>query len=395
MASYNFLDVARDQYWYFAPWGPNTRINSVLDLASIIWTERAIYPLLVLLVVTYLALKTRALHYGALALIGAALFGGGLVATIGGHSAGYFLSFIYWGILSATGILARLGVSWLARSRYLAVAKRVKRLMPPAIAIALISTVGISSYWVYDTHRDLSLDKNYEYSPVFGGYLDIESMEFLKGLPDSDTIEEYYGLYSVANSSFAGVKTDALIHALGEQRQPLLDRLAETSQVITTNPRFSNWASWSLSANWWFYRELFTYYSPSSKSSRLVAWSRNSGPRALTSVTCQVDFKNQKIRPAGGEPGFYEVAVMYKASTRPSRSYSMVENNINFASDAEGFIALNPGQKVNMIPVFLQEGNQDLSVKILPTDAGSKFDIESCSAVEIEGGQELFADLGY
>jgi hypothetical protein len=60
----------------------------------------------------------------------------------------------------------------------------------------------------------------------------------------------------------------------------------------------------------------------------------------------------------------------------------MVENNINFASDAEGFIALNPGQKVNMIPVFLQEGNQDLSVKILPTDAGSKFDIESCSAVE-------------
>lgn len=395
MASYNFLDVARDQYWYFAPWGPNTRINTILDLTQIVWTERAIYPLLVLLVVTFLAIKNREPKYYILGLIGAALFGGGLVATIGGHSAGYFLSFIYWGILSATGLTAKLVISWLVRREFLGFAKSAKSLVSSAIVAVLIITTGVSAYWVYDTRRDLALDKNYEYSQLFGGYLDIDSAMFLQGLPDLETIEEYYGLYSVSKNSFAGEETDALIHALGSQRLPLLHRLAETQQVITTNPRFSYWASWSLSANWWFFRELFTNYSPSSRSSKLVAWSRNSQPRARTSVSCEVNFKNNTISVASGEPGFYEVAIVYKSNTRPSRSYSMLENNINFASDADGYLALNPRQKVNLIPVILTEGNHELSVKTFPADAGSEFDLAKCTAFEIAGGEELFIKLGY
>lgn len=73
----------------------------------------------------------------------------------------------------------------------------------------------------------------------------------------------------------------------------------------------------------------------------------------------------------------------------------MVQNNINFASDADGFVALNPRQKQNVFPAFFAAADQELAVKTLPDDSGSEFAVERCSAVEFDGGEELLVSLGY
>ena len=89
---YNFIDVARDQWWYFAPHGPTSRVFELGQLPKLVSRENG-FGLAVLAAVALLALRTRRYQHVVLLFIGLTLFLGGCVASIGGHLGNYFAAF--------------------------------------------------------------------------------------------------------------------------------------------------------------------------------------------------------------------------------------------------------------------------------------------------------------
>jgi hypothetical protein len=83
MVKYNF-DVAKDQWWYFAPYTYNSRILEISDLSKL-FNDRTFIPFLVLLVMTFFYARANNIEYLLIIVTGINLFVGGCVASIGGH----------------------------------------------------------------------------------------------------------------------------------------------------------------------------------------------------------------------------------------------------------------------------------------------------------------------
>jgi hypothetical protein len=100
LLKYNFLDVARDQWWYFGPYGSDTRIFQISDLKKL-FTKSNFFPITVFFVVLVLALIKKRIEYFLVAAVGLTLFAGGSLASIGGHLGGYFGGFFFWGVVTS------------------------------------------------------------------------------------------------------------------------------------------------------------------------------------------------------------------------------------------------------------------------------------------------------
>lgn len=96
LIKYNLIDVATDQWWYFGPYGSSTRVFKIEQLFRIFSNENY-FPLIVLLVASITAIKTKKLEHALVSWIGLILFVGGSLASLGGHLGGYFQAFYYWG----------------------------------------------------------------------------------------------------------------------------------------------------------------------------------------------------------------------------------------------------------------------------------------------------------
>ncbi|MGY2067547.1 hypothetical protein [Blastococcus sp. SYSU DS0619] len=396
LVTYNFVDVRQDQFWYFGPWAREDRVYSAGDLFSIMWGEQAVYPLLVLVAATVYGLRSRDLGALLIPFTGASVLAGGLAATIGGHSGGYFWSFVLWGYVTTAVAAARL-VVWLLerddrtrawwRGR---VGTLARTALVAGTVAALLVAVAASLRANWNTERALAADPAQVWEPQLDGYVPeafLDQLEEVAGR--TDVVEEYMGLAGAVNGPNLTLPVDSIIAAVGSQRQVFADRMAERpSLVVTTHPDASIWSTWNVSANWWFYRELFKSYAPEQSTPLTLNWTPVE-PATWEPVPCDVD--GSQIELTAPEAGLYEVTLRYEGPGSSSRSYTMVENNIAVTESAFGFMALDPGADEHQFPVAVQtpgSGTTVLSTKDVSAGTEPLTVLESCTAAAIAFPEE-------
>ncbi|WP_139206153.1 hypothetical protein [Blastococcus sp. DSM 46786] len=394
LARYNFVDVREDQFWYFSPWGRADRIYSVGDVLHAMQLEGALWPLAVLAGIGVYALLSRSLAPLLLLFTGGSILAGGLAATIGGHTGGYFWSFVLWGSVVSAAVVVRLVVVGAARLRPVQQLLDVRRLrvgaraLVSASAIAVLLSacvVAVQANW--STGSAVAGDPRYAYDAELGGYLDQDYANQVEQVRGHDGIvEEYMGLGGVINGPNKALPVDSVIAALGSQRDLFQDRMADRpALVVTTAPSASNWVTWGLSANWWFYRELFQSYAPTQSSPLTLNWVPVE-PAVWQPVPCQV--RESQIELAAPSAGLYEVTLQYQGPGRGSRSFTMVQNDVNVASGARGFMALDPGAAEQRFPVALPEpGPVVLSTSDVAPHLEQLTTLESCTASAVRPPQ--------
>jgi hypothetical protein len=261
------------------------------------------------------------------------------------------------------------------------------RAVTAVAAIAVLVTAGVSTVRAnWRTGAAVSADPAYVPAPELGGYLPrafAPQVDAIKGR-DISVIEEYMGLAGAVNGPNRSLRVDSVIAALGSQRAAFAEQMAKRPDlVVTTVPEVDPWVRWSVSANWWFYRELFRSYAPVQSSPLTLNW-RPATPATWAPVPCAV--RGQQVVLGAPSAGLYEVTLDYRGPGRNSRSYSMIENNINVVETARGYLTLDPGARRQRFPVAVHDpgaGSTVLSLKNVSKDGGRLTDLESCTALAV------------
>lgn len=389
LLKYNFIDVARDQWWYFGPYGSNTRIFDIAQLSRLFSSENY-FSSLVLFAVVLLAVKTRLIEYCLIAAIGFALFAGGSLASIGGHFGGYFGGFYFWGVTTSLVFCFKALTLAASRSKWLAAFRPAWLLIPTLLMIGLIAGLGLQGY-----KKKLSqaqADPNKFYVDELGGFLDVsfrEYIDYARQHREHIAVEDYWGLWSSLNRSFPPWPVDSVIHALGSVREISRASLENTDLIITTRYLTSpEWQPWNLSQNYWFYDDLISNWNPSFTSPTTIVWKRSHDRSAFETTQCQVSSDKSGITLLQAAPGFFRVALGY-SSAGVGRHLLMFRNNISYGGDAQGFVSLPPGAHEVTFPVLvMQEGGNGFDFKVI---GEANAEISSCSAERIvyENGELL------
>lgn len=363
LIEYNFVNVARDQWWFFAPYDPSSRIFDVTQLPKILSSENQT-PLLVLLFTILAAARTKKIEHVLLVLMGLTLFAGGCLASIGGHLGGYFGGFYFWGA-TVTSLAALRGLQWITYKKF-GFGPQDGSLISATLSMTVLVSLTIlaSNKWQLYT-ENLTVAKNdfgKFYVPEFDGYLRKrwkDYIEYGRKHKNSTITEEYWGLLSSLNKRFSPWPVDAVIHALGGVRGVAKLSLADTDLIVSTRYRVSpQWQPWNLSQNFWFYEELLTSREPDFSSPTTIVWRKITSPREQLDVGCAVSKTADSVIIQSKAEGFYAVTLNY-TSTGTGRHLLMLRNNISFAGDARGFVSLPPGGPTATIPalVTLDSGN--------------------------------------
>jgi hypothetical protein len=233
-----------------------------------------------------------------------------------------------------------------------------------------------------------STDKNYSYSEKFGGFLDknFTPKDVQVKAVQGDFLEEYYGLESVFYGVKQENKVDSVIHALGQQRLEFQKSiLLKPGRVITSSPEVGDWFAWNISANWWFYRILFTDYSAEINTPLTLKWLRQD-PVEWPRVDCIVTNVGRAIEIKSTENDFYEVEVRYTGGKSGQREFSMIQNNLNIVQSPGAYLALDPGQGTQSFPVAGFPGVTKLKLADVGKSSHSATKITSCIARKITFG---------
>lgn len=376
LLSYNFLSVARDQWWYFAPYSENTRFFSLAHLLRIFTYENVYFPLLLLSATgTYFFVYPdlrRAAHF----FTGLTLLGGGLLATTGGHAGGYFAALSSWAFL--TMIVAILVLI----HRHVPV---TIRRIGIGIAIFLCLTIVVKSPQAYSSARDWAAkDPGRFYVPELGGFMPREwenYVTFARNHRSDPIIEEYWGIWSAINRQTPVWKVDAVIHALGSIRPLSEQQLDSVEWVVSTRHITSpEWLSWNLSQNYWFYRKLFRSFTPVLLSPATILWKRHTAsPPPAKELGCTINKQGNGLIVNAPTAGFYEVETHYRVQGS-GRSLIMLQNHISYGADAGGRLSINPFDSTVIFPVYLDEpGSRELMATVIGnTNVSVAF--ESCKA---------------
>ncbi|WP_375399788.1 hypothetical protein [uncultured Amnibacterium sp.] len=395
--TYNFRDVLGDQNWYFGGWQAADRVYSLHDLLFTFRTYKVIPFLPALPVATFFALFRRpGLTSILAAYLGWAAMLGGLTALIGGHLDDYFLPYRLWASVATIAyivvfvrwVIAKLSASDRRRPGRTGTPRRPPRSLVWVFAVvpvvALVVQIGSYAGYRQGVVADTS---DYGYNPILGGYLNRVFDDHVAALPTKGTsfIEEYAGLWTAESGPNEHVKVDSVIHALGAERDNFAAYMGTNpDEVVTTAKELSyGWVSWNISANWWFYRDLFRNYAPQADSPYTVVWKHvGPSPVAPTAGTCTVASDGQSVRVAPGITGLGELTVEYAGPGRGSRGFSMIQNDINSAVDADGFVALDPGAHAQRVPVYSRNlVPRKLVVRDVP--AGKHTTITGCTITSV------------
>lgn len=380
---YNFLDVARDQWWYFAPYSPTSRVFEINQILRI-FSEEIMFPFFVLLLACLVAMKTRRTEHSFIVLIGLILFFGGCLASLGGHLGGYFDGFIYWGIATAT--LAAL------RLLYLATLKQFRTTFFKARVVLLVGALGFLMFNAKDSYssfkeirNQVSNDSQKFYSAELGGYLGREWKGYIDYAIQHKqliAVEEYWGLLSSINRSRSPWQVDSAIHALGSVRSASEMSLSKTDLVVTTRFGFNpQWQPWSVSQNFWLYDDLLINWTPDYISPSTVVWRKTGEQREQKSIGCRVENNRKSFVLETEAPGFYRVEINYSASA--GRYLLMVQNNISYGTDANGFISIPIKDSSQIFPVRIgRDSGSAFVLKIVGSNRAS-YSVNSCKANEI------------
>ncbi len=402
---YNFVDVRNDQYWYFGPWDEENKINDLASLLNILVAENVVAPLTLLVLVLLGALLRKNWHWALVGYVGTSLALGGLVATIGGHAGNYFLPLKVWASFTFIIFLSRFLLfaidktlrAWRQKTKRVALSGKSDSEKSVARNVFLAMTLSISLFIVVNGIHSLAeklaaleQDAEYIWHAQLGGYVDVDFVYHLSLAPSNGTklLEEYSGLLTAVSGPRTDTTVDSVIHALGSQRQEFHRSVSSRPQtVVTSSVEIGPWVTWGLSANWWFYRDLFKHYSPIQSSPYTYVWTE-AKHRAWPVVSCRVEGNVVSIDIP--RPGLYEVSLNYVGPGRGSRIFSMVRNNINIASlGGDGYVALDPSANSQSFPVFVASNtklNEGFELDLKDVGSRSSFNVTqlvSCVAREI------------
>lgn len=405
---YNLADVRGDQFWYFGAWDEQYKIFSPGDLIRLMRAESALLGLAVLAIVLVAAYRRRSVHWLLVGYLGTATLLGGTIATFGGHAAYYFWAFRVWAlVVVAVGLVLLVRRELLLHRpnlahRWVRWAGTVRRVAVGAVVLALLATGALA---IRDTARTQSLlasDSRYVVDEELGGYLDEEFADHVAFARENgdEVVEEYFGLLGSVDGPNPDLAVDAVIHGLGDQREAFAEHMAgRPATVVTTAPDASDgWAAWNLTANWWFYKDLFRSYSPEQTSPMTLVW-KNTEPATWDSVPCKV--VGYHVELSAQTSGLYEVDLQYRGPGRNSRSFSMVSTNLDVPGTG-GFMALDPGAASQAFPVYVHDprsGVTNLAMKDVPaTDGRPISTLTGCTARAIvvpegAGTMEIFGGV--
>lgn len=391
LASYNFRDVAKDQWWFF---GPYLEAERVFDLAGLahLFSKETFFPLLVLVGSGAMLFKTRRLESGLVFWIGTVLFLGGCVSSVGGHLAQYYGGFYMWAMSVALSVVAVYVWSKLVptvlqqpadapsgayMSAWPAAFKTSTRLSLGMAALA-VACLGAAVYIHEGERRGAAKDPERFYVERLGAYLPVAWKSYVAmatDAPGGRVIEEYWGIWSAIGRSFPSWPVDAAIHALGGVRANARESLHDTDLVVTTRASFSPpWQQWALSQNYWLYQALFENFEVVERSPSTVVWRRSAAPRILPEVACAVTnaadgTSSIDLRAASAgaaaRTGYVEIRLAYRFNGR-GRFLVMAKNNISYVAGANGYVSLDPSASSATYPAYLDaQTGKVLDVRVL------------------------------
>jgi hypothetical protein len=383
---FNFNGVASDQWWYFGPYDAEHRIFALSDLPRLLSVD-SIPPLVVLLFAIYLALKTRRIGVWFIAWIGFCLLLGGAVASVGGHLDWYFIPFSYWGVVTTLTLFiwafkSVMGNLQMSKQTYL-------RLGGLTIFVSFL-TLAIAILWttisVIGMRSDLSANPQMVYVDELGGYLPKQWGPYLEVSRDprrQPIVEEYWGISSAVSGSRSQWKVDSVIHALGDLRQESQSGLADARTIVSsrfwTSP---DWQAWSVSYNYWFYKELFRNWEVENITPKTVMWRKAFRPFDFPRVNCEVDPTGTSFGLPGQGSGFFEVHLGYSVKGN-SRALHFVQNNISYAVGSAGYVSVDPRSDRTIIPVQISAYTDDQFGTYSLNESGPGLQIMECRAYKI------------
>jgi hypothetical protein len=382
---YNFMDVTRDQWWFFGPYGESTRIFYPQQVYRI-FSQETIFPFIILALSVVVSQKTQRVEHGLLTWIGTVLLTGGILPSIGGHLGGYFGGFYFWGI--TTFVLAFFRLAYIGIEKILKFNTRSLSIIwlgTASIAFTILLVATMHIMWQYKTSlAEAKNDSNRFFVPELGGYLGLEWKEYLNLVRQTETehvVEEYWGLWSAVRRIFPPWPVDSVIHAFGRTREVAIEKLQSAKVIITT--RYSaapEWQPWNLSQNFWLYDELLTNWTPYALSPTTIVWRKNDRGRLHKSVETNLGNNGYSVIIKADKPGFYRMEVEYSFRGRGLRRHLlMVRNNLSFGADAGGYVSIDPsGEKVIFPAYIANAGPTKLNFKVL---GGGQYDLKIKSAL--------------
>jgi hypothetical protein len=325
--TYNFRDVAGDQFWFFAPWERSTRILSPADLPNILVHADPLSALsLVLLALcvafaTFQRLRGRSapVRGSAFVFVGASVLGTALVPQIGGH-----VGAEYNAVTFVLGVCAPLIV---APARLW---RRVLRLASPRQVAVLTGVAALTMVGVEAGRLAALPDGRTVYDPALGFFVtpdyaaDLAAMRQLAaawhalGLPqDRRLLSAYTSPLDIAAGVRSPADVGSLIHALGPEKRAAFTALVaeqRVAAVTTIAPDYSGWEGWLTRAQWPFFRALRENYVPLARNDQQVLWVRGQDRRAAHApASCRVAAREAGrlvLEIAASEAGLAAVSVV-------------------------------------------------------------------------------------
>lgn len=305
--TYNFRDVAADQFWFFGPWERATRILSPADVPQILLHADPLAALGLVVLALCLAFATvqrlrrrsAPVRGSAFLFVGASVLGTALVPQIGGHVGAEYNGITF--VLAACAPLI-VATAWVWRRL-----RGVLRIVSPR-QVAVLTGVAALAMVGAEAARLASSPERAErtaYDPALGFYVtpayaaDLAAMRRLAAAWDKAGWPADRRLLSVYTSPLdiaAGVRSPAdvgsLIHALGPDKRAAFTALVadrKVAAVTTIAPDYSGWEGWLTRANWPFFRALRENYAPLARNDQQVLWVRAEARRLpYPPATCRV-----------------------------------------------------------------------------------------------------------
>jgi hypothetical protein len=305
---YNFLWVAKSQFWYFEDYTTKLiQFNDWVNMAE--QGEGYKWQLPILLPLLYIAFRRSGSVVSSAACLFFLLlihFVSAVLVQFGSYrQSGYEmgLTMLYPFVQAYCLYFVACSVPWkkISKKKHLKsgmkALTRIQALGEPAFAVCALA-VGLfvcSQYFQYEAVGEAYAEtmKLSEEVPLLGRRLDSDralDVQLLTQvgakLTTGPVLSEYGGLDMVVWNRRSDSRADLLIHAFGAERDSIADKVRSRSLelISTISPDYNNWQQWSLRANWWFYRPLCENYEVVAASPGFWIWAPRVKPLPRPSV---------------------------------------------------------------------------------------------------------------
>lgn len=348
---YNMVDVAGDQWWMFAPYEPSARVFGVADLPRLL-SPATLAALALVAALAAVARWRRSTALALLAFIGAALFAGGAVASVGGHLGDYFGGLHYWAAMTLL-VGALRGLQHVGRPLVLQLAPPVPALLVAAACAVSVAAAMMAGHGHARRLEAARQDPARFFVPELGGYLGIawrDEVTWVRRNDAARVIEEYWGLWSALRRSASGWPVDAVIHALGSTRVVATQAMQQADAIVSTRHATSSvWQPWSLSQNYWFHQELLDHWMPERLTPTTIVWRRRDRRLPPEPVRCAPASSGAPgVIVQIDVPGLHELRVRYRLGGG-GRALLLVQNRLSTATD--GWVSVDPRAGRAVLPM--------------------------------------------